>query len=315
MVKYYILIYFLVFALTAKTQQNTIIEGNIKSLYNEHASLTLYKYINIAEPFVSTQNLVDSNFKFKFTLTAPAYYTLSTNKHSFKLFLIEPGDSIHIDINVLQVEEIIFSGEGSDKANYQYWANIRYQDWNHQTSSITSDTGRHYFNYLDSCRGLQLYSLKNFKGLLTPTAYTVLYADVFYNFELLKSKYIADELRDSTVVEQARLLYKLYLPLQKKFVLNDTLAYSPNLINYLIQQNEADYQYLHIKDRLDWAEKYRLARRHTKGKIQERVLADLLIDKTALITETNVLKCANDYLNGPYDPLFKELIRAKYQLK
>jgi hypothetical protein len=314
--KYYLLVYFFVFALAAKAQQKTIIEGSIISPYNEHASLALYKYINIAEPINSTQNLVDSNFKFQFELTVPAYFTLLTNKHTFKLFLIEPGDSIHIDMNVLQVNEITFSGLGSDKVNYQYWANIRYQDWDHSTATTTSDTGRHYFNYLDSCRGLQLYSLKNFKRLLTPTAYMVLYADVFYNFEDLKSQYIYNELRDSTTIEQAKLLYKLYLAVQKKFAFNDTLSYSRNVINYLIRQNEADYQYLHIKDdRPDWAEKYSLAQTHTKGKIRERVLAQLLMGKDALITETDVLKFASDYLNGPYNPVFKELIRSKYQLK
>ena len=316
MAKYYLLICFCLFGLTTTAQQSTIIEGNIKSPYNERVSLMLYSYINIAEGAITTQSLVDSNFKFKFTLTAPAYFTLSTNRNVFKLFLIEPGDSIHINMNILHVQEVAFSGAGSDKANYQYWANIRYQDWYHPPANMGSDTGSRYFKYLDSCRDLQLFSLKNFKGLLMPTAYQILQADVFYNFENLKSKYIYNLLRDSSSIEQAKLLYKLYLPVQKKFGFNDILTYSRNLISYLIQQNEADYKYLHINDGQDSpAEKYELAKRHTKGKIQEHVLAELLLDKDILTADADILKCAGDYLNGTYDPQFKALIRDKYQLK
>jgi len=314
--KYYLFICLHLFALTATAQINTVIEGNIKSPYNEPVALMLYKYSNIAEGMVSMQNLVDSNFKFKFTLTDPGYFTLSTNRNVFRLFLVEPGDSIHIDMNILHVEDVIFSGVGSDKANYQYWANIRYQDWYHPPAKVISDTGRRYFNYLDSCRGLQLYSLRNFKDLLSSTAYEILQADVFYSFEILKSQYIHNLLRDSSSTRQAKLLYTLYLPLQKKFIFNDTQAYSRNLITYMIQQNEADYQYLHINDRHDNpAEKYKLAKLHTRGKIQEHVLAEFLLDKNILATDANILKCASDYLNGPYEPLFKALIRDKYQLK
>jgi len=111
--------------LTTKAQQNTIIEGNIKSPYYEPVSLTLYKYSNAVKD-TSEQHLVDSNFKFKFVLTEPAYFTLITNRNKFTLFLIEPGDSIHIDINISKVEDVKFSGTGSYKANYQYWAHIQY---------------------------------------------------------------------------------------------------------------------------------------------------------------------------------------------
>jgi len=316
MAKYYLLICFCLFGLTTTAQQSTIIEGNIKSPYNERVSLMLYSYINIAEGAITTQSLVDSNFKFKFTLTAPAYFTLSTNRNVFKLFLIEPGDSIHINMNILHVQEVAFSGAGSDKANYQYWANIRYQDWYHPPANMGSDTGSRYFKYLDSCRDLQLFSLKNFKGLLMPTAYQILQADVFYNFENLKSQYIYNLLRDSSFIKQAKLLYALYLPVQKKFDFTETLACSRNLISYLIQQNEADYKYLHINDGQNSpAEKYKLAKRHTKGKIQGYVLAELLLAEDILAADADNLKCAGDYLNGSYNSLFKALIRNKYQLK
>lgn len=315
MAKYYILICFFAFALTASAQKSTIIEGNIKSPYNERVSLTLFKYINIAEPTVANQTLVDSNFRFEFTLSAPAYFTLSTNRNLFKFFLIEPGDSIHIDMNILQVQDVEFSGEGADKMNYQYWANIRYQDWYHPSASITADTGTRYFNFLDSCRGQQLYSLRNFKGLITPMAYQILQADVFYSFEDLKSKYIYNLFRDSATTQQARLLYKLYLPIQKKFIFNDAQCYSKNLISYLIQQNQVDYQYFHSNNRSgNWAEEYQLAKQHTKGTIQERVLATLLLNEDVSVIDGDILKCAKDYLNGNYSPLFKELVRKKYAL-
>jgi hypothetical protein len=313
--KYYILICFFAFALTASAQKSTIIEGNIKSPSNGHATLALYKYINITEGTVATQNLTDSSFKFKFTLTSPAYFTLSTNKYVFKLFLIEPGDSIHIDINISNIEAIAFSGEGSDKMNYQYWAHIRYQDWYHPPANLTTDTGKRYFNYLDSCREQQLYSLKNFKGLLTSTVYQILQADVFYNFEDLKSKYVYNLFRDSTTTQQAKLLYKLYLPIQNKFDFNDTLAYSRNLINYLIQQNKVDYQYLYSNNGSNnWAEEYRLADQHLKGKILERALTILLLNENIPVADDDILKCVKDYLSGNYFSLFKDVIRRKYEL-
>jgi hypothetical protein len=73
---------------------------------------------------------------------------------------------------------------------------------------------------------------------------------------------------------------------------------------------------LHINDGQDnWAEKYKLAKQHTKGKIQERVLAELLLNNDILTADGDVIKCASDYLNGQYDSLFKELIRRKYELQ
>lgn len=308
MTKYYFIICLCLFSLSTKAQQNTIIEGNIKSPYNEPVSLTLYKYSTIIEN-TFTQHLADSNFKFKFILTEPAYFTLITNRNTFTLFLIEPGDSVHFDMNILKVEDVKFSGEGSYKANYQYWAHIQYQDWYHPPADMT---GLHYFKYLDSCRTSQLYSLYNFRGLLATITYEILRADVFYGFENLKSKYLAGLFNDSTSADKANLLYTLYLPVQKKFVYNDTLAYSRNLIAFLVQQNEVDNKYLHLPD--NSAEKYRSAKKHTKGRIQERLLAFLLLYQDTSIKDKDMLQCATDYLNGPYDHTSKELIRRKYGL-
>jgi len=312
MIKAYFLICFCVFTLSTKAQQNTIIEGNIKSPFNEPVSLILYKYANMAEN-IFNQSLVDSNFKFKFKLTEPAYFTLITNRNTFKLFLIEPGDSIHFDMNILKVEDVKFSGAGSDIANYQHWAHISYQDWYHPPANSVSDTGQHYFKYLDSCRGQQLYSLYNFKGLLAPIAYEILRADIFYGFENLKSKYLTGLFSDSTSIDEANLLYTLYSPIRKKFIFNDTLAYSRNLIAYLAQQNEVDNEYLHLQD--NWVGKYELAKNHTKGKIQERLLAVLLLTQDTTAINKDVLQCAGDYLKGPYDPVYKELIRRKFELQ
>jgi len=311
MIRAYFLACFCVFTLSTKAQQNTIIEGDIKSPYNEPVSLILYKHVNMAENTFN-QGLVDSSFKFKFILTEPAYFTLITNRTTFKLFLIEPGDSIHFDMNILKVEDVKFSGAGSDKANYQHWAHIRYQDWYHPPVNNASDTGQRYFKYLDSCRSPQLYSLYNFKGLLTPIAYEILRADIFYGFENLKSKYLTGLLSDSTSVDQARLLYELYSPIRKEFIFDDTLAYSRNLIAFLMQQNEVDCEYLRVQD--NWSEKYKLAKKHTKGKIQERLLAVLLLTQDTTAINKDVLQCAGDYLKGPYDPLYKELIRRKFEL-
>jgi hypothetical protein len=308
MTKYYFITFFCLYILSANAQQNTIIEGNIKSPYNEPVSLTLYKYSNAVKD-IFTQHLVDSNYKFKFTLAEPAYFTLTTNRNTFTLFLIEPGDSIHFDMNILKVEDVKFSGAGSYKANYQYWAHIQYQDWYHPP---TDKTGLHYFKYLDSCRVNQLYSLYNFKGLLPETTYEILKADVFYGFENLKSKYLAGLFSDSTSTEQANLLYTLYLPVQKKFVYNDSLAYSRNFIAFLMQQNEVDNRYLHLPN--NGAENYRSAKKHTKGKIQERLLATILLYVDTSTINKDALQCANDYLNSPYDPIYKELIRKKYGL-
>lgn len=308
MAKYYFIICFCVFAFIAKAQQNTIIEGNIKSPYNEPVSLTLYKYSNAAKD-TFTQHLVDSNFKFKFTLTEPAYFTLTTNRNTFTLFLIEPGDSIHFDMNILKVEDVKFSGAGSYKANYQYWAHIQYQNWYHPPAD---KTGLHYFKYLDSCRVNQLYSLYNFKGLLPENTYEILRSDVFYGFENLKSKYMAGLFSDSTSTEQANSLYELYLPEQKKFIYDDTLAYSRNFIAFLMQQNEVDNKFLHLAD--NWGEEYRSAKKHTKGKIQERLLATMLLYVDTSAINNEVLQCAADYLNSPYNPMNKELIRKKYGL-
>jgi hypothetical protein len=308
MIRSYFLACFCVFTLSTKAQQNTIIEGNIKSPYNEPVSLTLYKYSTIVKD-TFTQHLVDSNFKFKFTLAEPGYFTLTTNRNTFTLFLIEPGDSIHFDMNILKVEDVKFSGAGSYKANYQYWAHIQYQDWYHPPADIT---GLHYFKYLDSCRETQLYSLYNFKGLLPAITYEILRADVFYGFENLKSKFLAGLFSDSTSVNQANLLHTLYSPIQKKFTYNDTLAYSRNFIAFLMQQNEVDNTYLHLPD--SWIEEYRSAKKHTKGKIQERLLATLLLYQDTPTTDKDVLQCAADYLNGPYDPVYKDLIRRKYAL-
>jgi len=313
LLKYHILICFCIFALSTSAQINTIIEGNIKSPYNEHATLSLYRYINLAQGTANTQNLIDSNFKFRFALTSPAYFTLSTNKYVLKLFLIEPGDSIHIDINISNIEAILFSGAGSDKMTYQYWAHVKYQDWYHPSVYSTIDTGLHYFKYLDSCRELQLYSLKNFKGLLTTTEYQVLHADIFYDFERLKSKYIYNLLADSATTQYARSLYQLYLPIQNKFVFDDTSSHSRNFISYLIEQNRANWQYLNNNNRTEnWLEEYELAKQHTKGKIRERMLALLLLDENISTTNNDVLRCVNDYLNGNYSTLFKDMIRKKY---
>lgn len=309
MTKYYFILCLCLLTLSTKAQQNTIIEGNIKSPYNEPVSLTLYKYSTIIEN-TFTQHLVDSNFKFKFILTEPAYFTLITNRNTFTLFLIEPGDSIHFDMNILKVEDVKFSGEGSYKANYQYWAHIQYQDWYHPP---VDTSGMHYFKYLDSCRATQLYSLYNFKGLLPSITYEILRADVFYGFENLKSKYLAGLFNDGTSADKANLLYTLYLPVQKKFVYNDTLAYSRNTLAFLNQQNEVDNKYLHLQNKQ--TEKYIWAKKHTKGKIQERLLAMLLLlTKNTPATDKGGLQCAKDYLNGPYDPLYKGLVREKYEL-
>jgi len=308
MTKCYFIICLCLCILTTKAQQNTIIEENIKSPYYEPVSLTLYKYSNAVKD-TSAQHLVDSNFKFKFTLTDPAYFTLKTNRNTFTLFLVEPGDSIHIDINISRVEDVKFSGAGSYKANYQYWAHIQYQDWYHPPADMT---GLHYYKYLDSCRTEQLYSLYNFRGLLPSITYEILRADVFYGFENLKSKYMAGLFNDSTSVDKANLLYNLYSPIRKKFVYDDTLAYSRNFIAYLFQQTEVDNKYLHLPD--NQGEKYRSAKKHTKGKIQERLLFTLLLYQDTPTTDKDILQCAADYLNGPYDPVYKALIRRKYEL-
>jgi hypothetical protein len=309
MTKYYFIICLCLFTLSTNAQQNTIIEGNIKSPYNEPVSLTLYKYSTIIEN-AFTQHLVDSNFKFKFVLTEPAYFTLITNRNKFTLFLIEPGDSIHFDMNILKVEDVKFSGAGSYKSNYQYWAHIQYQDWYHPPADTT---GLHYFKYLDSCRTEQLYSLYNFRGLLPSITYEILRADVFYGFENLKSKYVADLFNDSTSIDKANSLYHLYLPVRKEFVYNDTLAYSRNTLAFLEQQNEVDNKYLQLQN--NWTEKYTSAKKHTKGKIQERLLAMLLLlTENTPATDKGALQCAKDYLNGPYDPLYKGLVREKYEL-
>jgi len=315
MLKYVIIICISAFGSRLLAQQHTIVEGEIKNASEKQVILTLYKYINISESNELSSELANGRFKFTFNLKHPGYFNLSANNSEFSFLLIEPGDSVHINMDVLQPKKVVFTGKGADLQEYQYEANIKFNDGFHPPLKATLANFKPYFSYIDSCTRSKIAFLDSFGSKLSKTAYQVLNADLFYDEEIHKTRYFIN-LTKGNPANDINALYLSYFDQRKKLRVNDTIAYSRNLIGYLYQQNELDYMHLCYIDggKFNFAGKYSLLKALTYGSVQERVLAYTLLLQVHIGAEA-ALANVKEYLNGPYNPEFKEIIRSKYEFQ
>jgi thiol-disulfide isomerase/thioredoxin len=311
MLKYIFFIYLSALSCPVFAQQPTVIEGEIKDASDEKVRLTLYRYFNITEENQLDAKLVKSEFKFTFSVKDPAYFSLSAGDRTLQFFLIEPGDSVHIVMDAKKPNALFFTGKSADLLNYQYEATAKFGVALNSPYAPTAVNFKAYFSYIDSCTEAKITFLNAFKGKLSATAYKILTADIIYEGEMSKTFYFFNASRSAP--KAVNELYLSYFDQRKTFKVNDTIANSRNLIAYLMQQNELDYlQLYNIQGgTFNFAGKYNLLKALTYGSARERALIYLL-----LIQAHNGLEAAltslDDYLNGPYNPEFKEIIRNKF---
>jgi len=312
MLKYICFICLSILSSPSFAQPRTIVEGEIKNASDEKAMLTLYRYINITEDIEMGAALVKGEFKFNFSVKDPAYFNLYTGNRKFEFLLIEPGDSVHIAIDAKNPDTILFTGKGADLLNYQYQANAKFGFGFNSPLASTLANFKPCFSYIDSCTEAKLTFLHTFKGKLSETAYQILTADITYDGETHKTFYFFNAARSASARE-VNDLYLSYFDRRKTFVINDTVANSRNLIGYLMQQNELDYVHLYNIQggTFNFPGKYNLLKALTYGSVQERALAWLLRLQAAHGPEA-ALTSVDDYLEGPYNPEFKDIIRNKY---
>ncbi|WP_342644619.1 redoxin domain-containing protein [Mucilaginibacter sp. CSA2-8R] len=273
--------------------------------------LELFKYINIVEGVNFSKELSDGKFKFNFKLTEPAYFNLQAEKAGLTFFLIEPGDSLHLSIDAKLPTQFTFLGKGSASATYQYTAAQKYNRWFNPPVKIAVENYPLYFAYIDSNIAVQLDYLNAYKNLLSPVAYQTLHADIIYDGEIHKS-WFWGSVKSQDGIE----LYYKKLFARKRLIINDSMVYSRNLPYYLLTQNEIDYQRLYNIDggKFSFNGKYMLLKALTNGRVQERALAQLMLQQISIFGDQMALS-EKDYLNGPYNAAFKERVRARYELQ
>lgn len=305
-----LILLFLTFSVWAQPE-NTVVEGEIKNLPGGKADLELFKYINIIESIPLTQDLAQGKFKFNFKLTEPAYFNFQADKAELTYLVIKPGDSLHISIDTKLPTQLTFTGKGAASATYQYTAAQKYNRWFNPPVKIAVENYQPYFTYIDSNIAAHLDYLDAFKDSLSPVAYKTLRADVIFDGEIHKFRFFA-----SLKLQEGIDLYYKDFALRKKMVVNDSMASSRNLLGYLLQQNEIDYQRLCNIDggKFSFNGKYQLLKALTFGRLQERALAQLIIQQVSFFGNQMALS-VKDYLDGPYSTLFKERIRTRYELQ
>jgi thiol-disulfide isomerase/thioredoxin len=315
MLKYIFIICLSAFCSDLSAQQHTVVEGDVKNASDKKVMLTLYKYINITENNELPAELTKGKFKFDFNLKDPAYFSLYANNHELNFLIIEPGDSIHIEMDAKNPNTIIFTGREADLLSYQYESSLKFDEAFRPPLKPTVDNFKPYFSYIDSCKLAKLTFLNTFKGKLSETAYQILSADIFYDGELHKTRYFIS-VSMSGQAKAGNELYFSYFDQRKKFRVDDTMANAKNFISYLHQQNELDYMHLRNIDggRFNFNSKYNLLKALTYSSIQERVLAYMLLLQVHIGPEA-ALTSVDDYLKGPYKPEFKEIIRNKYEFQ
>ncbi len=244
--------------------KNTVIEGEIRSLSGGKADLELFKYINVTESVPLNKDLMQGKFKFNFKLTEPAYFNLQADKAELTFMVIEPGDSLHVSIDAKLPTQITITGKGSASANYQYTAAQKYNRWFNPPVKIAVENYQPYFTYIDSNIAAQLDYLDAFKDRLSPVAYQILRADITFDGEVHKFRFFAS-LRSPEGID----LYYRNFTLRKKMIVNDSMAGSRNLLEYLLQQNEIDYQRLCNIDggKFSFNGKYQLLKALTYGRV------------------------------------------------
>jgi len=312
MLKPIFIISFLLFTGSVWAQpKNTVIDGEIKNLSGGKVDLELYKYINVTGGIPLSKDLTKGKFKFNFKLSDPAYFNLQADKAELTFLMIEPGDSLHVSIDAKLPTQITFTGKGSASATYQYTAAQKFHRWFNPTTKIAVENYKPYFSYIDSSITVQVNYLNTFRDRLSPVAYNTLRTDATFDGEIHKFRYFAS-LKSQDGID----LYYKNFALRKKMIVNDSMTSSRNLFEYLLQQNEIDYQRLCNIDggKFNFNSKYQLFKALTYGRVQERALAQLIIQQVSFFGDQMALS-AKDYLNGPYNVLFKERVRARYELQ
>src|SRR5258706_14837298 len=206
-------------------------------------------------------------FRLDVPMNKPAYFNLTvftglgpiaigdalglSDDFSTFLYLLEPGDSIHI--RFFGKDSMDFSGRGYEKCLYRQVvarkiAPVRNMTFNNPEPGVPS-----LFTYLDSLGAVGLSVLNSYKDKISPIAYILLKADIegligyrrikYFMFAGFKRDSVSKEIkRDSGIYNSAK---KLYSETELPFLVNifpgiDTLSMSGIYWLYLLMRTYVD---------------------------------------------------------------------------
>jgi hypothetical protein len=315
MLKYYLFVCFTVLSINLVAQKTTIISGHIKNPADRIALLVLNKNGITGDEHLNC-DLIDGAFEFKLDLKDPAYFTLTLNNATVNNItlqsqVIEPGDSISIIADTKHPEKLIATGKGAEHTLYQYNAGKRFAGWFEPPVKKSVLNYTRYFKFIDAGKARQLSYLDRHRKGVSETMYQVLKTDIIYECEWYKTSFFYETIFE-TKEKNAINLYRKYFATQK-MKLTDTMAYSRLLTNYILEQSELDYKVLFnmYGGQFSYDGKYSFIKGLTYGKVQERVLATMLILQYSMVSSATEA----DYLNTKsYDPEFKKAIEDRFKL-
>jgi len=179
-----------------------IIEGHYEMLKDDTVTLQFFKNkygpVNFG---AATQTRIIHDGKFRFAIQdvfGPSYIIASSNALDAKLryifyldgFLIEPGDSIHIDI---KKNGLIFSGKGSEKFKCRYAIDTvnTVNPYIHKKFFSLGDIKQDVLNGLaplsdDYGMDVQLSMLENYRQKLSNLAFQLLKCDILCNWARIR---------------------------------------------------------------------------------------------------------------------------------
>ncbi|WP_268225638.1 TlpA family protein disulfide reductase [Sinomicrobium oceani] len=199
------------------------------------------------------------------TITLKKITDKKTEYVELKDYLVEPGDSIHIEISEREGNTLlVFSGRGADKFECRWkidqtgitkkWTYVRKEMNKHH--SIVNQFNRRV-EIADSVIAVQVSELNKYRKVLTPEVYKILKADIIGNNNKQLKIRFWDSKNMITTAEKLELSQRMIAESQKVDLEENIMAMSPFYIRYLsditivklMLENPGveDYELIHVR--------------------------------------------------------------------
>lgn len=268
--------------------------------------------------FVKTDDIIDSVVDGTFHLTTPAFSKiayvnlaiLSDPYIIFEYFLVEPGDSIHISMGKNGLE---FSGKGYEKWQYQYAENkLRPM----KIRNVPRDEVPVYFDYLCNRQTEALKHLEEYKGKISPFAWSIMKADAIGIPEDKKLKNLLMAMGAESVDPDHRKLFREKTSATPYGLTpNDTTALSFSYIYAMWGRARVDciMSNAYSADNYTAVKLHGYIKQHYTGLMRDRLLLwNLSVGLDFDGMSPALDKCINDYLAHCTTPKYAKMLNQQY---
>ncbi|MEI6946120.1 TlpA disulfide reductase family protein [Paraflavisolibacter sp. H34] len=309
------LLFFLFFLPAAlQAQQPAHLVGTFRDTSVKLVRVQLYPFGPQQATTDTLLPVAEGRFSVRFFLKEPALFRLSAGNFQCDYRLLEPGDSIGLEEGASGLAPA--GGKGAAKLRYQAAAEQQFAGWAQlpQRSPLQLQH-EPFFRFLEGRKKEQLALLEQFKEALSPAAYRIFFTDIWSGVEAEKVKRIALLRSWPGKQQEAERLYGAWIFSSRWAITqDDTVAASPGFLNYCVQRAELDYTMLWnlYGGKYGFYNKYTLARSLCTGKVQDRVLAALLLAKLENVVDKGTEQALTDFLGGTAAPELKALVEKEY---